>query len=111
MCTASPRVQGDQVFAGNVRFLKAPTLPAGSIDDADVEDGAGIAAENLEHQHRATFSQPNATSAAALTQQFFTCFGASARVVGVKVGVMVAAIGDSTATFAVQKADGTSVLA
>lgn len=104
------RIEEDVVLAGAVKVLGPLTIPSGSIGDAEIEAAAGIKATKLEHQHRVPYGQPN-SAATSETKVIYTCFGATAKVIGLKVGSIAIAIGAATVTVDVQKMDGTSILA
>lgn len=104
------RIEEDMVLAGNVKVLGTFTMPDETITDAKVIAAAGIKASKLEHQHRVPYNQPN-SAAATDTRVIYTCYGATARVIALKVGSIAIAVGAATVTVDVQKMDGTSILA
>lgn len=102
------RIQGDVYVTGNLNSL-GRTYPAGSVTDAAIEAAAGLSASKLEHRYRAMFAQGN-IAAADETRVVHAVRGATGTLLAFKVGAIVAATGDSTVTFDLQK-DGVSVLA
>jgi len=101
------RHEGEQIFADSVRFLESPILPDESIGDDHVEAGAGIQQSKLEHQHRASYGQPNTTATTETVVLFVARAGGTVlQFVGGMVG---ANVGAATVTFDLKK-NGTTVL-
>lgn len=100
------RIEGDMYVAGTLssRYL---TAPAGSIGNAEIESLAEIEQSKLEHQHRATYSQPN-TTATTETRTLLVAYAAGT-VLDVRAGCVGANVGAATVTFDVKK-NGTTVL-
>lgn len=101
------RIVGDQYFANTVT-LKEVVLPAGCVGDAEIEDGAGIDADKLEHIHVRTYAQPN-TAATSETRVIHYTVGAEGTIRSFHAGSIAKAVGDSTVTVDLKK-NGTSVL-
>lgn len=105
---ATNRIEGDTYINGNIG-ASSMTIPSGSVTNAAVQSLAGIQAEKLENQNKIVLSQGSATTAAAETKPVFVITGATADIVSIKAGSVVANIGDSVCTVDLKK-NGTTVL-
>ena len=94
-------------FAGAVTFGSTVTLPAGTVKDASVEAGTGIAATKSEHQFSVTVVQTGA--AADLTSIAHAVYGATCTVIGVKAGSVTIGVGAGACSVDVLK-NGTTIL-
>jgi hypothetical protein len=102
-------IDGDVYIAGALTARRF-NPPAGSITDASVLAGAGVAATKLEHQYAITLPLVNhATVVAAERRHLHYVSGTTGDVVAFGVLASVAAVGDSTATFDLYK-NGSSIL-
>lgn len=102
-------IDGDVYIAGALTARRF-NPPAGSITDASVLAGAGVAATKLEHQYAITLPLVNhATVVAAERRLLHYVTGTTGDVVTFGVLATVAAVGDSTATFDLYK-NGSSIL-
>lgn len=104
---ALSRHEGDLHITGNLS-AKTVQLPAGTVDNADIEAAAGIDASKLEHRHQITAAQPK-TTAADETRVIHVVYGATGTVLAFRAGSIVANIGDSTVTVDLKK-NGSSIL-
>lgn len=104
---ATPSVhQGDFHVTGNLTAGGGIGIPANTIVDAQVAPSAGIQASKvIQQKHGREVQSGNAT---AVTKPIHVAYGAGT-VVAVRVGSVVAATGDSTATIDVKK-NGTTIL-
>lgn len=100
------RLEGDTYVNGNLN-CKTLTIPAGSVSNASIASGAGVDHTKLQHQHRLNYGQ-NGT-AAAETRVLHVVRGATATLLDIRAGCVVACVGDSTITIDVKK-NGTTVL-
>lgn len=78
-----------------------------NLVNADVASDAEVGAEKLDHQYQPCYAQSGTAAAATLAMHVVQ--GATAVLHAVKVGSIVAAIGDSTVTVDIKK-NGTTVL-
>jgi hypothetical protein len=101
------RIEGDLYVNGNF-WAKSQTVAAGAIADAQVAAGAGIAATKLQHQHRATYAQPNTTTTTE-TRALHRVFGATGTVIGFSAGNIAVNAGAATITVDLKK-NGVSIL-
>lgn len=92
------------------------TLSAGTlipsdlaVTNAKVATAAAIGATKLQHQHRMTYAQESATTAADEARVLLAVYGVSGSIVQFEAGSVVANVGDSTVTVDLLK-DGSSVL-
>lgn len=99
---------GDVFIAGNLS-ARTMSIPADTIDDADIKAAADIAATKLEHQHQKGYAQESDTAAAAEDRVVHAVYGTAGTVVAFEVGVVVACIGDATITVDLHK-NGASIL-
>jgi len=71
------------------------TLPGSSVGNDDIEAGAGVEAEKLEHHHSITGNQPN-TTATTETRVIHVVYGTTGDVLAFEAGTIVACIDDSS---------------
>ena len=102
------RTEDNGTFRGAVTFLNA-LLNAGCISNVHVATNAAIAASKLQHQHRQTYAQASATTAAAESRVVHVVKGAIGELRTFSAGCVVANIGNSTVTVDLLK-NGASVL-
>lgn len=91
---------------GTANFVGPVNLPTNTVDNDDVEVGAGISASKLEHQHQPTWGQ-NGTAAAH--RQVIHKAEAAGTITGAFAGSRTKAVGDSTTTIDILK-NGTTIL-
>jgi hypothetical protein len=101
-------------IAGTIQgalVLTAQTITPsdGSVTNASVANNAAIASTKLQQRRKAFYAKPSATAAAAETIPIARIYGATASLVALRVGSVVACVGDSTVTIDLKK-NGTSVL-
>jgi len=101
------RQEGDLHVNGTLT-AKVMSPPDATITNAMVSTTADIASTKLEHQHAINYSQAN-VAAADETRHIHEVYGASATLLDIRAGSIVAAIGDSTVTIDLKK-NGASVL-
>lgn len=101
------RIAGNLFVTGT---LQAGTvvLSSSCVTDEKVSATADISASKLEHNNRAMFAQASGTNATAETRTIYTAVNVGS-VTGFKIGAIVAATGDSTATLDLKK-NGTTIL-
>ena len=97
----------DVVFTGAVKFAGTVQLKAGCIRNTDIEATAGIGADKLEQPVYACYGQSG--TAVAATVPIHTVVGVAGVIQSVKVGSIVACIGNAEITVDVKK-NGTTVL-
>ncbi|MFO8012611.1 MAG: hypothetical protein R6X20_04805 [Phycisphaerae bacterium] len=71
-------------------------IPDGTVDDDDVEAGAGLSASKLEHQHALTYKQDDGSDVVAAVAPLWTCRGTTATVVAVEAVCIDAPSGGGT---------------
>lgn len=64
---ATDDIRGDRVYTGTVTYTGTINLPAGTIDNADVNAGAAIAATKLQHRHAIGYGQVDGTDVVTAT--------------------------------------------
>lgn len=101
------RWEGDLYVNGNLQSL-TQTYPPGSIDDSDVQAGAGIQVTKLEHIHLGKFAQPN-TTATTETRTLHVVRGATGTILAFRAGSIGPCAGAATITVDLKK-NGSSVL-
>ena len=102
-------IDGDVYIAGALTARRF-NPPAGSITNASVIAGAGLAASKVEGNHVVTAALSNhATVIAAGRQYLHYVSGTTGDIITFGVLASVAAVGDSTATFDLYK-NGSSIL-
>jgi len=101
-------LETDLHIAGNLS-AKSYTAPAGSINNTAISATAAIASTKLIHRRHITYWQESATTAADGAFPVFSCYGATATIVALEAGSVVANIGDSTVTVDLTL-DGSSVV-
>jgi len=103
------RVEEAGQFRGATTFLDL-RANAGFLKKEHVEASAGIEASKLEHQHRATYAQESATTAAAAEDRVVHVVkGTTGTLKTFSAGCVVANIGDSTIDVDLHK-NGVSIL-
>ena len=103
------RVEEAGQFRGATTFLDLRPN-AGFLESGHVEASAGIEASKLEHQHRATYAQESATTAAAANDRVIHVVkGTTGTLKTFSAGCVVANIGNSTIDVDLHK-NGVSVL-
>ncbi len=102
------RVEEAGQFRGQVIFLNI-VLPSDCIGNAQVKSSDPIAADKLQHQHRAVYAQESATPAADEARVIHVVKGAAGTLKTFKAGSVVANIGAATVTVDLKK-NGVSVL-
>lgn len=101
-------IQQDTYFANNLA-CKTFTPPSGCITNASVVGAAGIAASKLQHRFRKGHAQVHGSAATAERRVIHVVRGATATINSLRAGVVVAAVGDSTATINLYK-NGSTIL-
>lgn len=101
-------INADTYINGNLAS-KTFTPPAGSITNAAVAAGAGIAASKLQHRFRPGHSQVHGSNASAERRVIHVVRGATATINSMRAGCSVAATGDSTVSINLYK-NGSSIL-
>lgn len=104
--TIPVQISGDVIINGRL-VPTSLTVPADSVSNAAIPNGAGISTDKVEARVYSHWSQPN-TSATAETRTLFVARRAGT-VTSFVVGSIVAATGDSTVTVDLRK-NGTTVL-
>jgi hypothetical protein len=105
----SSRFDDDVQFNGQVRFAKAPTLPtAAAVGNNQMSPADPAQPDKLYHRFRRAWGQPHGTAATAERRALYVA-GADGTLTDFRVGVVAAAVGDSTVTLDLRK-NGTSVL-
>ena len=100
----------DTVYFGDAAtFAAAVNLPSVCVGNAQVKLAAGIEATKLEHQHRPTYAQESAATAADETRVVHVVKGATGSLQAFSAGCVVANIGDSAITVDLHK-NGVTVL-
>lgn len=102
------RIEETGVFRDLVTFLNAK-LNDGCVKKATVEDGAGIEATKLEHQHRAIWAKESDTTAVAEDHVIHVVKGTAGTLKSFKAGCVVASTDADTITVDLHK-NGVSVL-
>ena len=103
------RIEEPWVFRALVTFLNAK-LNAGCVKKETIEDGAGVEASKLEHQHRCTYAQESATTAAAgLDEVIHVVKGTTGTLKTFVAGNVVANVAGATITVDLLK-NGVSIL-
>ena len=83
--------------------------PSSSIDNDSIQATAGISASKLEHEYRPVFAQESATTASSGAHTVHVVEGATATVVNIKAGSVVANVGAATVDIDLLK-DGASIM-
>lgn len=97
------------VYVAGTLSAKALAVSAGAVADAQVAAAAGIQATKCQQQHQPWYSQEGGTNAAAERRVVHVVKGATATLVEMVVGAVVAATGNATATIDLKK-NGTTIL-
>lgn len=100
------RIDGDLNVVGHLT-CSTLNVPAGTIDNADVNGSAGIAATKIQKPRLLRYSASG--TAATATVPIYECRGATATVQSLRCGSIAAAIGDSTVTVDLKK-NGSTIL-
>lgn len=98
----------DTLHTGLHTFERTPTVPASSFGDTQIGTTNPIGANKVKHQHHKQLSQAHG-SAAAAERRVVHVARAAGTVESFEAGVVVAAVGDSTATADLYK-NGASIL-
>lgn len=101
-------IPNDMYVDGNLSS-KTFNPASGSITNASVQALAGIAASKLQHRYRPGHAQVHGSAATAERRVIHVVRGATATINSMRAGVVVAAIGDSTASVNLYK-NGSSIL-
>ncbi len=101
------RHEGDYHVNGHLT-AKTMDLPAGTINNADVEPSAGIDASKLEHQYEKQLAQESGTNSAAESRVIHTVYGTTGQIIAFKGGAI--AIAGSAAVSIDLKKNGTTIL-
>jgi len=88
----------DDVYVDGTLKAKTVVLPNGTVTDAMVAAGAGIGAGKVRHEHRQTYAQGSAATAADAAEVVHVVRGATAEIVAFVAGVVVKAAGNATVT-------------
>lgn len=105
------RIEGERIYTDAVQFLTAPSLPAGSIDNAGIEAAAGIAASKVVHQFPLRHTQLDGADVVAATELVHIARGAG-ELLGVSVVCdAVPDGGDKSVSVDVQKSTGGAAFA
>lgn len=98
-------IQGDVHVRGTVT-ANAITIPTGSITDASIAGGAGIAASKLEHQFPVRYQTVAGAAVATATHPVHVVQGATGTVVGLRVASVTAPTSSDTVVVDLQKSTG-----
>lgn len=98
---------GDLVVRGGLS-AQSMTIPANAVGNAQIPAGAGITYTKLQQLRQPSYAQPN-TAATTETRMMLAVRGATATVVELAAGAIVAAIGAATVTVDLKK-NGVSIL-
>lgn len=90
---------GDAHFFNNLSS-NSLTIPSGTLTDDMVSGSAAISADKLEHQHRHTYSQEAAATAATGTYAIHVCNGATGTIKAFKAGLV--SVGSTSVTHTVE---------
>jgi len=104
---APNRITGQTEFTAPVTFTNAVALPAGTVTNAMVAAGAGIAASKLGHRRRWNYTKPG--TAASETVAAIEIYGTSGTILEFSAGSVAIAVGAATVTVDLKK-NGSSIL-
>ncbi len=102
------RHEGNHIWRGICQFLNI-VLNSGCVSDKHVAADAAVAVTKLQHQHRATYAQESATTAAAETRTIHVVHGTAGLVKAIKFGCVTACLLGATITIDLLK-NGVSIL-
>jgi hypothetical protein len=105
---ASSIIHGNATYRDRIVFLNI-VLPADSVLNEQVGTGSPIAADKIEHNQRANYSQESATTSVSESRVIHTVNGLTGTLKAFKAGCVVANVGAATITVDLLK-NGVSVL-
>lgn len=100
------RHEGDLYVNGNLRSATL-SIPAGTVNNADIAADADIAASKIEHQHIDTYSQDATTAVADETKAIHVVYGATGTLINFEAGVVTIATGAGAVTVDLQLGNST----
>lgn len=107
MANGPSSVNGDLVVAGGFS-CQSMTIPANAVGDAQIPAAAGIKYSKLQQLRQIGYAQPN-SAATTETREILAVRGATATVLELVVGAIVAAVGAATVTVDLRK-NGVTIL-